>query len=31
MSFNITFNGEQKTYTKPVTVLDIVGTDKSIV
>ncbi len=31
MSFNITFNGEQKTYIKPVTVLDIVGTDKSIV
>ena len=31
MSFNITFNGEQKTYDKPITVLDVVGTDRSIV
>ena len=31
MSFNITFNGEKKTYDKPITVLDVVGTDKSIV
>ena len=31
MSFNITFNGEQKTYQKPISVLDVVGPDKSIV
>ena len=31
MSFNITFNGEKKTYSKPVSVIDIVGTDKEIV
>ena len=31
MSFQITFNKQTKTYDNPVTVLDIVGTDKSIV
>ena len=31
MSFSITFNGEKKTFDKPVTVLDVVGTDKSLV
>lgn len=31
MSFQITFNNETKTYENPVTVLDIVGKDKSIV
>ena len=31
MSFNITFNGEKKTYDKPISVLDVVGPDKSIV
>ncbi len=31
MSFNITFKGEKKTYEEPITVLDVVGTDKSIV
>ncbi len=31
MSFNITFNGETKTYENPVTVLDIVGKSKEIV
>ncbi len=31
MSFNITFNGVKKVYEKPVTVLDVVGNDKSIV
>ena len=30
MSFNITFNGEKKTYEEPITVLDVVGKDKSI-
>ena len=27
MSFTVTFNGEKKTYEKPITVLDVVGTD----
>lgn len=31
MSFTITFNKQTKTYNEPVTVLDIVGKDKSIV
>ena len=31
MSFNITFNGEQKTYQKPISVLDVVGDDRAIV
>ena len=31
MSFNITFNNETKTYEKPVTVLDVVGSSKDIV
>ena len=31
MSFNITFNGEKKTYEEPITVIDIVGTDRNIV
>lgn len=31
MSFNITFNGQKTTYSKPVSVLDIVGGDKNIV
>ena len=30
MSFKVTFNNEEKIYEKPVTVLDIVGNDKSI-
>ena len=31
MSFTVTFNGEKKTYEKPITVLDIVGPSKEIV
>ena len=31
MSFTVTFNGEKKTYEKPVTVLDVVGTSKELV
>ena len=31
MSFTVTFNGEKKTYEKPITVLDIVGPSKQIV
>lgn len=31
MSFTITFNGAQKVYTKPVTVLEVVGNSKDIV
>ena len=31
MSFNITFNGQKTTYSKPVSVLDVVGGDKNIV
>ena len=31
MSFNITFNGEKKTFEKPITVLEIVGSDRDIV
>ena len=31
MSFNVTFNGETKTFDKPVSVLDIVGNDRNIV
>ena len=31
MSFNIIFNGETKKYDSPITVLDVVGKDKSIV
>ncbi len=31
MSFNVTFNGETKTYEEPISVLEIVGPDKSIV
>lgn len=30
MSFNVTFKGEKKTYENPITVLDVVGKDKSI-
>ena len=31
MSFNVTFNNETKTYDKPISVLDIVGSDKELV
>ncbi len=31
MSFNITFNGETKAYQKPVSVLEIVGSDREII
>ena len=31
MSFNVTFKGEKKTYENPITVLDVVGKDKSII
>ena len=31
MSFNVTFNNETKTYDKPLTVMDVVGTDRNIV
>ena len=31
MSFSVTFNGEKKTYEKPITVLDIVGKSRDIV
>lgn len=31
MSFNVTFNGEKKTYENPVSVLDVVGKDREIV
>ncbi|MCD8209656.1 MAG: hypothetical protein LUC31_02435 [Coprobacillus sp.] len=31
MSFNVTFNGETRTYEDPVCLLDLVGDDKSIV
>ena len=30
MSYNVTFKGEKKTYEEPITVLDVVGKDKSI-
>ena len=31
MSFTVTFNGEKKTYEKPITVLDVVGKSRDIV
>lgn len=31
MSFTVTFNGEKKTYEKPISVLEIVGSDRNII
>ena len=31
MSFTVTFNGEKKTYEKPISVLEVVGSDRNIV